>query len=318
MSEGTPPTIGTRSVPGTQRSFSAVTISLDPPLVVPSATDDRTVALLRRARSFGITTFDVATARYPPRAERLIAHAFPDPDSATSVIVGRSFETLAQERRSREAPEPDTDVTQALERSLEESRRRLGRVPISMVDWVPSGERSGVGNRRERSEPTPPASTSEPLWVTRLSDPTVALPTPLRSGDLFSGNLSLLEPQLISLFEEGEAGSGARLIARDPFNAGRLDGSRFAAESSLPPPGAGPVDVRKLQAEYEPVLQLGFLTEDRRRTLAQAALQFVLHWPWVLSVAVPLPTPERFDEVFAFASRPPISPDELTRLGFMK
>jgi hypothetical protein len=152
----------------------------------------------------------------------------------------------------------------------------------------------------------------------RLTSEPVGFPGSDTAPALFSGVLSLLEPGLVTAFEAGGSPPPARLIARDPFAAGRLDGSRFAATGSLSGPEAGPIDVRSLHDEFDPVVRLAFLTEGRRRTLAQTAVQFVLHWPWVASVVVPLPTPERFDDVLGFAARPPISREELARLGFVK
>jgi aryl-alcohol dehydrogenase-like predicted oxidoreductase len=83
-------------------------------------------------------------------------------------------------------------------------------------------------------------------------------------------------------------------------------------------PEARPADMRRLRREFEPVLRLGFLTEGGRRTLAQAALRFVLRWPWVVTCVIPLPPPERFEEILGFGSAPEISDEELARLGLVK
>ena len=138
------------------------------------------------------------------------------------------------------------------------------------------------------------------------------------SPSLVTGSLSLLETDLIPTFESASVGERAGLIAYDPFAGGRLDGSRFAEQSLLPGPATGPVDVRRLHEEFDPVLRLGFLTEGRRRTLGQGALQFVLAWPWVVTTVVPLPSPERFDELLGYAARPPLTEEEMERIGLVK
>jgi aryl-alcohol dehydrogenase-like predicted oxidoreductase len=71
--------------------------------------------------------------------------------------------------------------------------------------------------------------------------------------------------------------------------------------------------LRQLHRDFDPVLRLGFLTDSRERTLAQASLQFLFHWPWVASVLVPLPSPERLEEFLAASSRPPLTDEEVDR-----
>ncbi len=307
-----------RSLPGVAREISSVTIGVDPPLVVPPAADDRTIALLRRSRELGVTTFDVAGARFPQRAERLIARAFPEPDPTVSAIVGRSVESLSRERAQDDSPPASSDREGALAASLEQSRRRLHPVPISVLEWEPENEPptadAGAGDAAVTKGEVPNGLLS----AVRLSSQITELPKVANAPALYSGALSLLEPDLVTVFEGSDKSRAACLLARDPFGSGRLDGSRFAASAGLSGPETGPVDLRRLHEEFDPVLRLGFLTERRKRTLAQAAVQFVLHWPWVVSVVVPLPTPERIEEILGFGGRPPISPEELSKLGFVK
>ncbi|MGP8159037.1 MAG: hypothetical protein ACLPWO_05465 [Thermoplasmata archaeon] len=312
------PTISRRPVPGTERFFSAVAVSVDPPAVAPPSADARTVTLLRRARERGVTTFDVATARFPERAERLIAAAFPASDPDLEVIVGRSGDSLARERSARGPSRPIEDLEAALEESLEQSGRRLAPAPVSVVEWTPE---TG-GSPADAHEPTPlppiPSGRADLLWAVRLLSPPTAPPNTGRSPALFAGELSLLDRELVSGFDPANKKLEASVIARNPFSNGRLDGSRFAAAAMLAGPGAGPIDLRRLRADFEPVLALGFLTKTRRRTLAQAALRFVLGWPWVVTSVIPLPTPERFEEILGFESSPPFSDDERAQLDLVK
>jgi len=318
MSEVAAPTIERRRLSGSARTFSRVTIAVDPPPTAAPALDARTVALLQRARALGVTTFDVASTRSPARAERLIAQAFPEDDPEVSVIVGRSFESLVREGSAQMEPVAESAPGAALAESLEQSRRRLAPVPIAVVDWKPGGEKETGDPTRVRVVSTPEEEKSGILWSVRIDPGVSSLPSAESGPVLFSGGLSLLDPALIPLFESATGTEERNLIARDPFSSGRLDGSRFATRSSLAGPGAPPVDLRQLHEEFDPVLRLGFLTEGHRRTLAQAALQFVLHWRWVVTTVVPLPSPERFDEVLGFGTRPSISPEEMERLALVK
>ncbi len=230
-----------RRVPGAERAFSALTISVDPPAVAPPSADARTAVLLRQARNHGVTTFDVADARFPPRAERLLATAFPASDPDLGVIVGRSVESLGRERTPRGAPLAADTLGTALEESLEESRRRLGPARIALVEWRPDTD----GSSRDTSAATgtPPragASAKELLWAVYLSSPPTALPRTGGSPSLFTGELSLLDREVIPLFDASDRTAEAGLIVRNPFADGRLDGSRFAATGMLAGPGQGP------------------------------------------------------------------------------
>jgi aryl-alcohol dehydrogenase-like predicted oxidoreductase len=298
---------------------SEVTVSIDPPATGPPSGDSRFVALLRRARERGVTSFDIGAARFPARAEHLIAQAFPALDGDLGVIVRRSVESLANESALREKTGPDRDLAKALEESLAESRRRLDPVPVSVLEW--SGEPTGgpTGPTTRKTEGAPPIDATTIFRATYLAPESVGLPEEPVGSSLYAGELSLLTRELVDLFEGvARRAPAVGLIARDPFSEGRLDGSRFAAATALSGPGSGPVGLRQLRAEFDPVLELGFLTRDRRRTLAQAALHYVLDWPWVATVVVPLPSPERFEEILGFRSSAPLDDDEHARIRSLK
>ena len=310
--------IGHRALPGTKWVLSALAFSLDPPAVGPPSHDDRIVTLLRRARARGVTTFDLAFARSPARGERLLARAFPEPDPEVSVILGRSTDSLASERSTTGPTLDEGTLPEALARSLDFSRQRLGSVPVSVVEWTSNVSEEGSLAPSPVASASGAGSESRYALALHLVPPVMELPVTARSPELFGCDFSLLRSDPIRWFGANVHGSNAVLLARDPFAGGRLDGSRFAASAEPGPPGVGPVDLRRLHEEFDPVLRLGFLTTGRRRTLAQAALHFVVGWPWVISVAAPMPAPERMEEVLDFASRPPLSAEELAELGFVK
>jgi aryl-alcohol dehydrogenase-like predicted oxidoreductase len=307
-----------RALPGGHHSISVLTFSVEPPWAAPPSADDRAVLLLRKARLHGVTTFDVSRAQYAPRAERLIARAFPSDDGELSVIVGRSVEHLVQEDPTRgPSSAPVSDLSGMLEESLNQSRSRLAPVPISIVEWdsaSPAAPRAAV----DPAPISPPeARSGNTVWSVGLAPRASELPE-VPPSTLFSGEFSLLETNPIRVFQDTTHPTGRKLLARNPFADGRLDGSRFGATGGLATPGQAPVDVRRLHEEFDPVIRLGFLTAGRRRTMAQAALEFVLSWPWVLTTVLPMPDPERIDEILGFARRPPISSEEFSQLGFVK
>ena len=314
MNDPTAAPIERRAVPGSTTRFSSVTISVDPATASPPATQDRTVTLLRRARERGVTTFDVADVAFPAAAERLLRTAFPEPDPELGVIVGRSVETLARGGSVGPHPNEEGALAEALEVSLQESQRRLGEVRVVALEWSVPPSVSARRGSPSASRPAWPRD-AKVLRILRSSSPT-------REDDesppqLIADEFSLLDTRW-ARERPDLSPTTAGLVARNPFASGRLDGSRFAVDAGLRPAGVGPIDLRRLHEEFDPVLQLGFLTRERRRTLAQAALRFVLAWPWVTTAVVPLPTPERLGELLSFTETPELSEEELVQLGLVK
>lgn len=302
------PMISARPIPGTRRSGSAVGLLLDPAQLRLAGGVDGLVVLLRRARSRGVTTFEWPSGAGAEVLERAIAKAFPEPDPKLTLLSEHTSGASAPPRTTRTR---DASSGGPIGRALAESNERLRPHSVHLVEWA----------AREDDDPDAAVelarlvadSTVEGV-VRRLGGP--GRPDrPSESGTLWSAPVSLLddraERRLAALAESSRIG----VFARDPFDGGRLDGRRLADSVGARRPDAGPVRLRELEQEFAPVLGLGFLTEGRRRTLAQAAIQYALRWPWVCSVLVPLPAPERLEEILAAESTPPISDDELERLA---
>ncbi len=300
------PSISTRPIPGTRRSASSIGFLLDAGHLRSVGGVDRLVALLRRARALGVTTFELPSGAGADALERAVATAFPDPDPSLTILSERSSDDLSGRR-----PAGDPASGGPIATALVDSHRRMRPHSIHLIDWV----------AREEDDPADLAELSRLVAdrkvdavVHRLGAPSRAEPTP-GPGALWSAPVSLLddraERRLAGLAETASIG----VFARDPLDGGRLDGRRLTDAVGTRRPDAGPVRLRELEQEFAPVLALGFLTEGHRRTLAQAAIRYALRWPWVCSVLVPLPAPERLAEILSAESVPPISDQELERLA---
>ena len=260
---------------------------------------------LRQARRAGVTTFDLADSAHPGPDRWLLSEAFPTPDPELVVIVG-AHAAAEEPIDPSGAPLPVT-LTRVVPPEAEgrEARALPGTIVIDgpRDRGRPASEsaaRAGVG-------PPPPAR------AVRLDPAAESLPPEAGSG-LYSGPLSLLDTRLATLLE-GQQKSGTRaFLARDPFAGGRLDGSRFSGSWLEQGPAAGPASLRSLEVEFAPVLQLEFLTRGKVRTLAQAAVQYATYHPWVASVLLPLPSPDRWEEVFSSLDRPPLTSAEVDRV----
>jgi aryl-alcohol dehydrogenase-like predicted oxidoreductase len=302
-----------RHLPSGGPDFSVLGLVVVPPPLPGPSGDRRVIALLRRARAAGVTTFDVASSPQPRQAELLLGAAFPSEDRDLRVIVGRKWDELLRPETGTPRAEAAEDLSTRLRRSLEESARRFGPDRLAMVEWLDEEFPSHLD--WDSAVHGIPGVTA-PGLVRRVSGNPPRIPEVLGTPSVppvLSGPLSLLDGRVIPLMDQASAGRRARFLARDPFAGGRLDGSRAAGTGVERGPGAGPIRLRELQAEFEPVLRLAYLTEGHVRTLAQAAVRFAAAWPWVVSVIAPLPPADRLEELLGTFATPALSPEEIRR-----
>lgn len=312
--------IGRRIVPGTGTHVSELGIALDPgPAVAPTA-DRQQVGSLRRAHALGITLYDVAGARSPSRAERLLRSAFPEPDPSLTVVVGLGADPSgarsgAEPARTRTRTESEWSES-AMRTWLAQVRSRLPP-GASIVPEVRRGSLPAEEMRACAAALGPLVARQELLsWSTRIERAALLAGDPIEglASPVVSAELSLLDAASLAPMARGTRRGVPALLVRDPFAGGRLDGSLLAPEIADRRPGQPPRDLRELREELAPVLRLGFLTRQHKRTLAVAALRYLLQREETLSVLVPLPPPERWDEIFSAPGAAPLDREELARL----
>jgi len=308
-------TIEGRPLPGTTRWASGIGLSLALPTGPAPGAERQLATLARHARSRGVTVFEIGEGSVGARVERTLAAAFPAPDPEL-LLIGRRTGPTGESPPVPRGGGTGASPSESLRRSIEESGRRLAPHRLGLVIWEPTGEGTG----------SPAAIAGELEDLRRSGDilGAVRCVAPAADGEvvldppdgpaLFAGALSPLDHRLVGPLAGRSARAPTGFFALDPMAAGRLDGRRLIAAASERRPEAGPVSVRDLHREFDPVLRLGFLTQGGRRTLAQAAIGFALHWPWVTSVLVPLPSPERLEEVLSAGSVPPITDADADRI----
>jgi hypothetical protein len=107
---------------------------------------------------------------------------------------------------------------------------------------------------------------------------------------------------------------GLPVLADDPFARGSLNG-RMLREGRYARAGASrPLDIAAVRSEWGPVISLGFLTEGGRRTLGQAALQFVLGTPGVVGVLTDAPDAAELSEIGRLRDLPPLGEEARRRV----
>ena len=267
------------------------------------------VEALRRARALGITTFDTVDSPDRSLAEVCLARAFPRGDPSIVVLTPMGAEpprpmvSTAIERRAPRAPNLRADLAPQ-HGATHDLFRRLYEVDLP--------EAGPFGPPSSPAAPASGPARVEEIVVLRCRSPEDIAEASRRSPPwVLSGTFSLLD-RTLSDAASRVLGAGFTWIARDTFAGGRLDGSRFVP----PTPGTwrtAPRSLRDLEAEVGTITRLDFLARSKRRTLAQAALHFVHGHPWVATMCIPIPAPERWNEILGFGSSPPLEEEERAR-----
>lgn len=309
--------VSVRPVPGTELHASSIGLRIEPRAPGTPLSGRRSVALLANARSRGITTLDLGEGAGSFRVERWVREAFPSSDPDLLILVHRSLDVLAEEAAHDRSAPSNGDLEARLRHSLGRSAERLRPHPIGVLLWQPSADAEDpaaeMGPVMERLK----AEGAFASWGLSIASVGTRSGTGIPVGPvpaLLSGALSPLDPSLLPSLAERGSHDPFGFFVQDPMGGGRLDGTRFAGSLADRRPDARPVNVRELRREFSPVLRLGFLTEGKHRTLAQASLGFALRWPWVCSALVPLPSPERLEELIRAESTPPLSDAEVDRI----
>ncbi len=281
-----------RNVPGHDLTLSSLTFAV--PESGVGAPRPRLAREIERALEIGVTSFDLRALHDPRGAGELILKAAAGARSRPVVWVRGTSGSAPSSGppglgRAMQRPSPTGAVPPSTLASWED------RLSVVLESDDPAGVRPEGGPQVHRvaEESFDPGHAPDGLWA---------------------GRLSLLAPGFARAFAVRGPRPGFALVAEDVLAGGALDGSWAA-----PPFGSGhpaaPARIADLEAQFRPVLELAFLTRSRQRTLLGAAVAFALQWPWVATAVVPLPTPDRLDDVVRAADAPPLDDAELRRLG---
>jgi aryl-alcohol dehydrogenase-like predicted oxidoreductase len=287
-----------RSLPGVPQGTSVVGLAVDTMVAVGglSGPAELGVGLLRRARALGITVFDAGTGSAAPVAERWIGRAVRPDDRDALVITSLSSGP----------PEDPQEGCRA-------SAARLGGRPIDLL-MVPAREALDPRGLQRLTRLVEGGSVRS--WGVALGPQPSGLEE-LRSL-LESGVRTLKLPYSLLQREPAETilqlaeRHEVQCIVTDPFARGRLDGGSLRGGPL--DPSHPPERMEQLLREYAPVLALAPLTVRHRRTLPQAALQFVLRSPSVAAVLVAPTGPDQLEPWARLEALPPLEGEELRPL----
>jgi hypothetical protein len=289
--------MGERTLPDSNRVVSEVGISLAelgtrggradalPPLWT---------GLVRRARTGGATVFDLTEGAGEQRLVHALSEALPLSDAHLFLLDS------VRPPPGRPARWEDLDALRESHGSI------LGR-PFDLL-LVPTGP--NVRDAAQLGESAVREGIAR-TWGFELDpEPSVDLgPIIAQGAHVVSIPLNLLYGDRWDAALGACAEHHVAVVVRDPFAAGRLDGSLIRQGPFEQ--GPSPLRIRQLRSQFAPVFGLEFLTRDRQRTLAQAAIQFALTFPAVVTVLVGAGGPREVDDALAAPSRPPLGAEQL-------
>jgi len=276
--------------------------------------DDDAAALMHRALERGVTFFDTADTYGQGRGETILAHAFPGA-ARDQIVIGAKFGYDWQTRDAsdaghREAPHR-FDVP-FLEASLDASLRRLGTDRIDVFQmhnprmahlqddavwtWVERIQREGKALSVGVALGPAIGWEEEGHYAMRH--------LPIQSVQMIYNALELDPGRALIRTAEQE---GVSLLVRVPHSSGMLEG-HYTEDTVFAEHDHRRHRPRSWLVEgVQKVDQLRFLERENACTLGQAALQYVLRSPMVVSALPNIYDAAQVDEFAAAPEHPPIS-----------
>ena len=270
-------------------------------------------AAIRRALELGVTLFDTADVYGHGHSEALLGEVLADWSGPPPVVVTKGGVNFYRRDGTLEPDWTPLALAHAVQQSLSRLRRETLDVFLLMNPLPEDLDRFKVWDtldalKRAGKIKHSGASVAEPADGVRLLRNNRPVDVLQVAYSVFYQGASV---ELLPLART----RGVGILAREPLANGFLSG-KYEAASAF-----GDGDIRAaLPREYvaamaETAVQLDFLRRGGERTLAQAALRFVLDDPVVASVVVGAKTPAQVEENVQSGAVPPIDAAERERVA---
>ena len=277
--------------------------------------------LIGRALELGVTFFDTGDAYGQGRNEEIVGRALARADRDSVAISTKfGYELDSDRRRHAEGERPQDFSPEHARAALEASLRRLGTDHVDLYQLhnprMDAIERDDLfaelealraeGKLREYGVALGPAIGWREEGLTAIRErPIAALQTVY----------NLLEQEPGSDFLAAAADAGAGIMARVPTSSGLLE-DKYTAETTF----SGSDHRRHRKREWlleglQKVEKLRFLTIPGERTMAQAALKFILAQPAMACVIPTITTLAELEEFAGTQDAPDLTAEELERIG---
>ncbi len=313
-----------RTVPGSEFSVSTVGFGL---WTISTSwwgaeSDEKGIGLLRRAYDLGVTFFDTADTYGDGKGETILAEALGD--VRDKIVIGTKFgyNWYDHEDRKGQRERPQDYSPKFVRFACEQSLKRLGTDHIDL--WQMHNPRMSAIQSDELF------ATLEDLKVEGKIRHYAAALGPANGWE--AEGLALVNSRKIATLQviynifEQEPGrrlieacerTGVGAIIRVPHSSGLLEG-KYTLETTFPSTDHRSHRPREWLIEgLRKLDKVKFLAEGTGRTIGQAAIQYGLESPNVVSVLPNIYEPEQLEEFAAGADVPPLTADEFARIAEM-
>jgi aryl-alcohol dehydrogenase-like predicted oxidoreductase len=311
-----------RKLPGSELQVSAVGFGL----WTVSTTwwgiedDDFARKLLREAYDLGVTFFDTADTYGNGKGETILAEALGE--VRDRIVIGTKFGYDFYnhgDRREGQREIPQDFSVRHLNHALEESLRRLGTDYIDVYllhnprFWAIESDDlfealegyKRAGKVRHYGVTMGPAIGWEKEGVAALRQ---------RPISVFQMIHNLLEQDPGRRFLEAAGEREAAVLVRVPHSSGMLEG-KYTAETTFSAKDHRSHRPKEwLTDGLKKLEQLRFLHEGTGRTIGQAAIQYLLADPRIVSVLPNIYDSEQLKEFAEAPETPPLSAEEVSRV----
>lgn len=277
------------------------------------ADDADSRAAVRRALALGVTLFDTADVYGHGHSEALLGEVLQTWDGPAPVVVTKGGINFYRRDGTLEPDWTPYAVAHAVQQSLMRLRREtldvflLMNPPVQELDrwrvWKTLDSLRRAGKVRHMG-----VSVAEPadgVWLLRHNLPVEVVE--VAYSVFFQG----ATVELLDLARKRKIG----ILAREPLANGFLTGKYAPGAAFAPGDIRAALPPEYVQAMTETTERLRFLTLDGARTMAQAALRFVLDDPRVASVVVGAKTPAQVEENVGAAAVPALSGREREQIS---
>jgi aryl-alcohol dehydrogenase-like predicted oxidoreductase len=313
-----------RTIPGTDLSVSTVGFGVWTVSTTWWGITDEEFgkSLLRRAYDLGVTFFDTADTYGDGRGETILAEALGDVRDKIVIATKFGYDFYGDNERRGQRERPQDFSPKFVRFACEQSLARLGTDTIDL--WQIHNPRMPVVQNDELF------ATLEDLKREGKVRHYAAALGPANGweaeGLAISRNRDIATLQVIYNMFEQDPGrrlieacerDGVGAIIRVPHSSGLLEG-KYTLDTTFAPGDHRAHRPREWLIEgLQKLDKVKFLAEETGRTIGQAAIQYCLESPNVVSVLPNVYDADQIEEFVAGADVPPLTADEFARVAEM-
>ncbi len=319
-----------RTFPGTDIRVSAVGFGVWTVATTWWGITDRQVGidLLRQGLDRGITFFDTADTYDDGGAETILKEAFPGRRDEITIATKFGYDIYAHRPDPNQRERPQNWSPEYVRFACEKSLERLGTDRIDFYQLhnprIDALQRDDLMAELEAMKASGKirsyGATLGPAIDTRQADEAEYLieKTPMDGVQII---YNLLEQQIgAPIFEQARA-RGKAVLTRVPHASGLLEGNLHADVTFAPGDHRNwrmTTDERKrlwLDRGLKKIEKLDFIAGQAGRTMSQAAIQFILSEPSIVSVLPNIYDAPQLAELAAATDTAPLSASDLQKIA---